>query len=621
MKIEVTSGGKKWQWSPRDGVSGFTVGQRQGNDVVLPDDPKVSNLHLRIDQFLRSWTFTDQMSDTGTRHNGEDSSTGNLAQGDVLKIGDSVLRIVSLEHSGFPGGDTSVDSLSFDPGGAEDVNADVSSPSESYDRRQIARADHSGVEPQRGEYGAGEPTGGNYSRRGRGFSDLEQQPSHQPPTMQYQTQRQAPQYGASGQKKSSGCGISVLIVSIVVVFFLVGIGMDLMESSGNTSMQPDTSAADTETARAQQLFEASRLAEAALTQDEELPLLERLNNVKAALDHPGMQDRELSALQISLRRVQGQLRNALRTEFRMQNTTAESEVSRLINANQPRQAAERLQEHKQLIESDPEYTEAAEAMRITPRHDVLRTRIDERNSALIHETLLEIDKELHAGNYAEAADKIEYFVNELIGNETNFARFRRELAQVRALAERTPEGEPEPAFRAGSAPRNELTPERDIGTRRALSTVSGRLTDLYRDGKLTGKQVTLYGRDAELLEPDERGARWHFRVRRPLPGSSDGEPPAVIRYEAAMTYSRIPAATRARLLADMPNLSVEDRMGILHFCFSEGEREEALRHALELQRAHPEVKDHLHVYLAAKLNMELPEGGFVERDGMLAPAE
>jgi hypothetical protein len=43
-----------------------------------------------------AWSFTDQMSDAGTFHNGEKKATGELAVGDVLKLGSTQIEVLSL---------------------------------------------------------------------------------------------------------------------------------------------------------------------------------------------------------------------------------------------------------------------------------------------------------------------------------------------------------------------------------------------------------------------------------------------------------------------------------------------------------------------------------------------
>ena len=46
-----------------------------------------------------AWSFTDQMSEMGTIHNGEKKSTGELAVGDVLKLGSAQIEVLSLDDA------------------------------------------------------------------------------------------------------------------------------------------------------------------------------------------------------------------------------------------------------------------------------------------------------------------------------------------------------------------------------------------------------------------------------------------------------------------------------------------------------------------------------------------
>jgi hypothetical protein len=639
MKLEITSGGKTWQWSPRDGVTGFTVGHRQGNDVVLADDTKVSNLHLRIDHFLRSWTFTDQMSDAGTLHNGEESSTGNLAEGDELKIGDSVLRILSLEHGGFPGAETTVTSAEFDVGGsadadfdvggAESIDADISGPSQNYDRRQGQRGNYNPAEMRRGDYGVGDPGRGNY-RRGRNEPEApppqqQQRPQQPPPPMQ--THFPPPPPRKPGQKKSGAKGgLVALFIIIIVAFIMLAIGAEIMQDirAGKIDEMERSEAivrAEEQTELMRLYTELAAMSDTIQQMGSDVPTIERLKAVNELLAHPAMEHDELRTIRTSMSRMQGQLRGTLRGELRVSSFENSQEVQRLLSRRLTRQASEVLEAHVELLGSHPEYERIAETNRLLSNKENLRERIRNQNSEYLQQTLLNIDRELDENDYEAAAKSLTYLVEELIGNEATFARFRAELAQVQERAKAAADTPTPERVRPGNAPRNELTPQGELSARTALSAAESRLRDLYRDGGVVGSTVSLYGRQAEVLPQTEGSVRWNFRVRRPVLGAEPDAPEATLQYEVDLTYRQIPALTRVHLLAAIPNLKLQDHLGILQLCFNSNLNEEAMRRALTFQRAHPDVKDYLHAFLAAKLHMELPEGGFVEKDDRLAPPE
>ena len=99
MRLEITTPNGTFGFTARDGASNIMVGNRDRDDITIEGDADVSGPHVRIERFSGDWSFTDQFSGTGTFHNGEKKYSGDLAVGDVLKVGSSELRIVSLDEA------------------------------------------------------------------------------------------------------------------------------------------------------------------------------------------------------------------------------------------------------------------------------------------------------------------------------------------------------------------------------------------------------------------------------------------------------------------------------------------------------------------------------------------
>ncbi len=83
----------------RDAV--VSVGHGATNDIVL-DDPKVSREHARFDTRGGVCTLVDLASANGTTVNGIRVDKATLAPGDVVTLGDAVLRFVADESQGTP---------------------------------------------------------------------------------------------------------------------------------------------------------------------------------------------------------------------------------------------------------------------------------------------------------------------------------------------------------------------------------------------------------------------------------------------------------------------------------------------------------------------------------------
>ncbi len=75
----------------------LTLGRGTDNDLVLPDIA-VSRKHFRLVATATGWHFRDLGSGNGTRLNGRTSDEGDLADGDQIEVGNSVLEYLALDR-------------------------------------------------------------------------------------------------------------------------------------------------------------------------------------------------------------------------------------------------------------------------------------------------------------------------------------------------------------------------------------------------------------------------------------------------------------------------------------------------------------------------------------------
>lgn len=101
MRIRITTPKLSTEIDTPAGKTALVVGRRVSDDLRI-DDPSVSEPHVRVEKMSGVWSFTDQMSDAGTLHNGEKKSTGELAVGDVLKLGAAQIEVLSLDDASPP---------------------------------------------------------------------------------------------------------------------------------------------------------------------------------------------------------------------------------------------------------------------------------------------------------------------------------------------------------------------------------------------------------------------------------------------------------------------------------------------------------------------------------------
>lgn len=72
-----------------------SVGAEAGNDIVLTNDASISSKHLTILFRLGTFKYKDELSTNGTFINDQIADEGNLADGDMIKLGNTVFRFRS----------------------------------------------------------------------------------------------------------------------------------------------------------------------------------------------------------------------------------------------------------------------------------------------------------------------------------------------------------------------------------------------------------------------------------------------------------------------------------------------------------------------------------------------
>ncbi|MDA1195901.1 MAG: FHA domain-containing protein [Planctomycetota bacterium] len=81
------------------GVGACMIGRDPSADFVL-DDPVTSRQHFIVRGAGGTWTLEDQGSTNGTQLNGERVTRAALADGDQIRVGNTVLRYVQKDLFG-----------------------------------------------------------------------------------------------------------------------------------------------------------------------------------------------------------------------------------------------------------------------------------------------------------------------------------------------------------------------------------------------------------------------------------------------------------------------------------------------------------------------------------------
>ncbi|MCF6228714.1 MAG: FHA domain-containing protein, partial [Planctomycetes bacterium] len=94
MHLIITSNGLTREYFPDPSKQQITLGRTPGNDLILMDEKGASRKHATIEATPQGWKVVDQMSSNGTCVNGEKQNFAFLADGDVISIGKTTIKIV-----------------------------------------------------------------------------------------------------------------------------------------------------------------------------------------------------------------------------------------------------------------------------------------------------------------------------------------------------------------------------------------------------------------------------------------------------------------------------------------------------------------------------------------------
>lgn len=594
MRLQITSAGKTWEYAPPEHKSNFTAGRREGNEIVLPDDPAVSNMHVRIDRFLNDWTFTDQMSDSGTLHNGQAQYSGTLNQGDELRLGNSTLKVLSLAAQppasppARPAPAPAQPPAQFLPPSAP-ISAQPRK--ESYAKRNERRA----AIKDKGWQTVIKPSGRKDSNAGKQFF-----------------------------------AVLVLIAicgGIAAYWLLQGSGYEPGPAYKSTA-EPERKA-EVPTNKASPDV-TPPLPKKPSPKDEEAAYRKRIDDIEMDKTRPPheriaeLEDLSAELTRLKLHSLEFRAQRArdnvsLELSREMQNRYGEDNraVYQLLQKNDYRAAIERIQfldDYCNLTSYHKHWAHRHDIDRYIERE---RANIERRNTEWIGQQMNTVDEALSRNDYAPAADTLEGVASLAVLPEAVEAALAAEVVRFKGLLSEQDMGRIEPPRkpfdsrkdRLPPAPKSAFLPSGEYSSQRQESLPRSRLVSLAGDSEFAGLAIKHFKHDATLT--GYASGKLSIIVKRPLNDAPDWT------YSTSVAPHALWPATRVRIYEQMPEQTLNIRVATLMLCFDNGLLDDAARVACSFRNAHPEHKVEIDVLLATKLGIDVPEGGFIERDGKL----
>lgn len=620
MRIKIQSGSKSRNYLTRQGTAYVTIGARSDCDIVI-EEPGVSDLHLKLERFMDRWSFTDQMSDTGTEHNGEGKYSGDLAEGDRLKVGNTTLLVSSLEEE-----KNEAKAAFSDSGWKQEIRVSETKAA----TREYGKTAGDQYNVSKGDY-KNDPNSTEY------ISKRELEVHRQFHGVVQDVVRKPGKTGPKGANPAAKFVPALIVFAIIATVFATTIFPELFgddqpkdtptrSKAAYNAYEADLPPGETAGTPSRNLISSDMRAafkarlDALWDHANKEPPVEKLAQFRALETEVNGYDNAV-LMKYDLERVSVKLLIELRREVEVRYGKDNGDIYDLEKAENFGEALKRLEALDLYLNQTADHTEIARSAEMLKYVEAKRPRLIEGNDWFMGEQMASADEALQRYDYAAA---VAVFAN-LLANAQLTAdlkeAFEAEHSSLAELQEKQGKGEgpavQKPFDRRGDslpdAPVSELLPKGDDSAYPAMNALKARLATVWKDGEIDNVDCTVHG-CAARLQP--RGEDWRMGLRVIHETQAGGR----IYYTVRFVQHQLPPETTISLYETI-NPTRDELLAMLLICFNEGLVGDAQRIACKLWKADETVKGDLDQLLATKLRIEVPEGGFLEKDGRLVVPE
>jgi hypothetical protein len=578
MKLLITLDGTTTEYEPRPDLGVISVGRAEGNDVCIPT-ASISRKHLTIERTVDGWKLVDQMSANGTKVNEETVNFAFLKEGDVITIGAATLRVTGLAPAPAP---------------------------------------------------AAPPVRKAPAKRAKVKSPPAAAPAAPQPVQGRPAPRNAAAY--STPRKGSPAGIAIgtgFIVLVLVVggwFAIRGGGGAVPDTGETTAQRPtQTRTAELEEAEQRQLSRIYRVAASNAPLDKRL---EELDEIRSELG-----GRRGTVAAGELENLRADLMEQLKTEIDDRVADALDSANEYQLQGNYASAINKLDDTLAWVQSGT-YVRAfggSFASVISQELDAAR----QANLGFIGGTYNEMWHLAEQLQFDEAIALAEELLERAWWEGDNRSVYERELESLKAQRElhlRTPEVQPQPeeeepapedpspepvVEEPGREPGpSDLLPDGERSEQVLLAALHAKLVHAAADRTLSSLEFEWRGNRANIVSADDDGLRVQVFSRDR--NTNEELPP----YQTSVRWERFSAEDLLQLYDRTPDLTSEDRFALAILAYDAGLFDEGSRRALAVYRLEPDWKPAIDSLIAQKRRMRIPDGGFIEFEGMLiAPDE
>lgn len=564
MKLLISLNGDVKEFSPDPNLGIISIGRADTNDVCLNGEKGASRQHLTLERTVDGWKMVDQMSANGTGLNGEKMNFAFLKDGDVIQIGATKIQIAGLNPT---------------PGAQ-------GAPARPQRRAEAPRSVPARTAP------AGEEEG-------------EQQ-----------------FVGPVPRAKSP---VPALVAVAIIVLVLGAGGFFVISNLGNTPKGSDKVADEgPDGPRQAELSDDEKAALSLATGivEGDGTIIDKLNELERIQERLKGKRGSKAVSDIS------EMRSALARELDKEvNSHVELELQSIDLSTEEGNFAIAMQKLDDLgayLDGDPYLASMAKAHRIKmdrKRDDVMTanrgflalsfTQMWNYADQMRYEDALAVCDDLLARAYLNAEDRDVY--------ETERTKLEALKASIVPPEPEVKKEEPKKPSILDKVKKDEsrlpgknpLLPDGPRSETKLLAALQARLEARVKDGTLKKQRFKIRGNEAEIEGLSSTG---RLKYLYAYIDKKTGEELVV---PSSTSWDKIQPEDMLGLYDITPEKTDEDNLALVIYCYDNGFTDKAAQRALQLFKARNEWKEGIDNLVASKRKINIPEGGFVEHDGML----
>lgn len=558
MKLMIACQGEVTEFNPDPNLGLITIGRSDKNDIALLGEKAASREHVTLERTVDGWKLVDQMSANGTVLNDEKVNFAFLKEGDVIRIGATKIQVLGLTAAAAPAAKPAKQ--------AKHAMAPAKLPA----RPEGERAERPEITPR---------------------------------------------------KKSP---VPALAAAAVAVVALLGGGYFLMNNMGGGSEVPQTADQKPETGpRQAQLSddEKAALAVADSTVNGTGTTLEKiykLDEIQKRLD-----SKRGSSAADKIGDLKKGLLRQLDTEIGTEIDTRLAEANAEIETSKFAQGIERLNQLNTWLGADPYLASLARANK--QRIDAALQAANKANGVYVASSYNQMVDLAAQKRFAEAISVADELLANAWLSEQERELYTRERTQIVSARDAHDNSKPvvtdEPESKGSILGKlkedkdrlpgkNPLLPNGVNSERKLLEDLHNAFVKAVQEKTLTSIRFSWRGAPANIkgMRDGKLQIEYSFFDKR-----TNEEIPV----RRSVEFKDITPEDTLQLYERTPELTDENRLALVIFCYDNGFTMEAATRACTLFKARNDWKEGIDTLIAQKRKILIPEGGFVEFDGML----